>query len=322
MEFLHPLLHKAIALVGGLYLLSFLVEFVQGFYARFLRGGKNLKKAYGEWAIVTGATDGIGLAMAEQLAKKGLNLLLISRSDGKLSESKNEILAQNPNVEVRTLQVDYSSFDEASRKKVAAAIADLPIGVLVNNVGMSYPFTKYFDELNDTDVSNLISLNVDSTTWMTRICLPGMLQRKKGAIVNISSIAGISNSPLLAQYGAAKSYIAMFSRTLNAEYASKGIHVQCQVPMLVATKLAKIKKPSLFIPSPKAYAAAAVKAIGFETVVSPYWSHAIQVYILTHFPEWLVAKVVLGMHLGIRKAGMKKEQLIKEGVAPVKGKAE
>lgn len=126
-------------------------------------------------------------------------------------------------------------------------------------------------------------------------------------------MAGVSNSPLLAQYGAAKSYIAMFTRALNAEYSSKGIHVQCQVPMFVATKLAKIRKASLFVASPKQYAKAAVAAIGFETVVSPYWSHALQVYLLTNLPEWIVSKLVMNMHMGIRKAGLKKEAAMKSG---------
>ena len=83
-------------------------------------------------------------------------------------------------------------------------------------------------------------------------------------IRNISSAAGVSTSPLLAQYGAAKSYVAMFSRALNYELKSKGVHVQCQVPMFVATKLAKIKNTSLFVPSTTAYAKAAVAAIGYE----------------------------------------------------------
>ena len=105
----------------------------------------------------------------------------------------------------------------------------------------------------------------------------------------------------------------MFTRALNAEYASKGIHVQCQVPMFVATKLAKIRKASLFVASPKQYAKAAVAAIGFETVVSPYWSHALQVYLLTNLPEWIVSKIVMNMHMGIRKAGLKKEAAMKSG---------
>lgn len=124
----------------------------------------------------------------------------------------------------------------------------------------------------------------------------------------ISSIAaGVSTSPLLAQYGAAKSYIAMFSKALNAEYKDKGIHVQCQVPMFVATKLAKIKRSSLFVASPSGYARAAVAAIGYETIVSPFWTHALQIWVLTNFPEWLITWATLQMHHGIRKAGQKKE---------------
>ena len=85
-----------------------------------------------------------------------------------------------------------------------------------------------------------------------------MVSRKRGAMVNMGSGAGVSVSPLLAQYGAAKSYVAMFSKAMNAELASFGIHVQCQVPLFVATKLAKIKHASLFVASPSGYARAAV----------------------------------------------------------------
>ena len=181
------LLGKVLTHLGAFVIVIYAFDILKGFYARFLRGGKNLKKEYGDWAIVTGGTDGIGFAMAQQLAKKGLNILLISRTESKLVQCKTDLNGQFPNVEVRTLAIDYSSFDEAARKRVSVAIEDIKIGVLVNNVGMSYPFTKYFDELADEDVTNLISLNVESTTWMTRIVLPGMLERKKGSIVNISS---------------------------------------------------------------------------------------------------------------------------------------
>lgn len=142
-----------------------------------------------------------------------------------------------------------------------------------------------------------------------------MVERKRGSIVNIGSAAGVSTSPLLAQYGAAKSYITMFSRTLNVELEKFNIHVQCQVPMFVATKLAKIKKTSLFVASPAAYARAAVAAIGYEAVVSPFWSHALQIWVLTAaLPEWITSRVVMNMHHGIRKAGMRKEaKLAEEG---------
>lgn len=94
---------------------------------------------------------------------------------------------------------------------------------------------------------------------------------------------------------------------MNVELQKFNVHVQCQVPMFVATKLAKLKRTSLFVASPSSYARAAVAAIGFETVVSPYWSHALQIWLLTNLPEWLVAQLTMNMHAGIRKAGMKKE---------------
>lgn len=136
---------------------------------------------------MTGATDGIGKAMILEMAKKGLNVVLISRSHEKLTACQEEIKAKYPKIDVRVLPIDYSKFDIMSRKKVEAFIADLDVGVLVNNVGVSYPFTKYFHELNDEEVENLMKLNVDSTTWMTRIVLPGMVSRNRGAIVNIGS---------------------------------------------------------------------------------------------------------------------------------------
>lgn len=256
---------------------------------------------------MTGATDGIGKAMAFEFGRKGLNVVLISRSKDKLAACLEELQKKYPKIEVRTLAIDYSNFDAAARKLVADLIATLDVGVLVNNVGVSYPYTQYFHELDDDRVEQLMSLNINSTTLMTRIVLPGMITRKRGSIVNIGSAAGVSTSPLLAEYGGAKSYIAMFSKALNVEYAKFNIHVQCQVPMFVATKLAKIKHASLFVASPAGYAKAAICAIGYEALVSPYWTHALQIWALTNLPEWIVASLTLQLHLGIRKAGMKKE---------------
>merc|ERR1712187_675590 len=106
----------------------------------------------------------------------------------------------------------------------------------------------------------------------------GMVKRRRGAIVNTSSGAGRTTSPLLAEDSAAKSFIEMFSKGLKAELAAFGIHVQVQAPLFVATKLAKIRKTSITVPSPSGYARAAVAKIGFEDTISPYWSHALQLW--------------------------------------------
>jgi len=295
------------AITGLYFLASCFLNVLHFIWARFLRPGKNLKKSYGEWAVVTGATDGIGAAMAMEFAQKGLNVVLLSRTLANLEKTKVEIEGKTRGtVAVKIMAVDFTNFDEKARAKVTELLADLPVGVLVNNVGVSYPFTKYFHELLDSEVEDLITVNCESTTWMTRIVLPGMLARKKGAIVNMASAAGVTTSPLLAQYGAAKSYVAMFSRALHYELAPLGIHVQCQVPLFVATKLAKIRHASLTVASPKGYAKAAVANIGFGVVVSPFWAHTIQLYVLSLLPEWLGAYITGGMHHNIRKAGMKK----------------
>merc|ERR1711871_1493274 len=303
-------LHYLILLVGSLLVLAYVFDLLKGIYARLLRPGKNLLKQ-GKWAVVTGATDGIGYAMCEEFARKGLNVVLISRTLINLNAKQEELSEKYPKIQTKVLDIDYGNFDNYAQERVrnllSALATDGGISTLVNNVGISYPFTRYFHELDDERVTQLIKINIDSTTYMTRLILPHMLEAKKGNIVNISSAAGVSTSPLLAQYGAAKSYVAMFSRAMNYELREKGVHVQCQVPMFVATKLAKIKRTSLFVASPEGYAKSAVAAIGYEILVSPFWTHALQIWVLTNFPEWLVAAGTSMMHKGIRVAGMKKE---------------
>lgn len=306
-------LPKLAMVVGAAVLLSFIWEFLKGLYNHFLRPGKNIVKTYGKWAVVTGATDGIGKAMAFELAKKGCNVLLISRTQSKLDDCKKEIDAKYPEITCETLAIDYSKYDNDAENRIVKAIENKEVGVLVNNVGISYPNTKYFHELDPVNVEQLMTLNVNSTTNMTRLVLPGMISRRRGTVVSIGSAAGVSTSPLLSQYGAAKSYIAMFSRAMNEEYKSFNISFQCQVPMFVATKLAKIRKASLFVASPAGYARAAVAAIGYESLISPYWSHALQIWFLMTAPEWLVVYITKQMHLGIRSKAIKKEEKAKAG---------
>merc|ERR1719223_1107169 len=106
----------------------------------------------------------------------------------------------------------------------------------------------------------------------------------------------------------------MFSKGLKAELADFNIDVQVQAPLYVATKMAKIRKASLTVPSPAAYAKSAVAHIGYEDSVSPYWSHALQLWTQRQAPEWASISAIRSMHLGIRKAGLKKEaRLAEEG---------
>lgn len=272
-------------------------------YVHFLRPGKNLQK-YGEWAVVTGATDGIGEAIAKELASKGLNIVLISRTESKLKASALTI-ETSYGVKTKIVPVDFSTYTVEDDKRVRDAVSGLDVGILVNNVGASYDFPVYYHELPTGKESFLLDLNVRSSNSMLDIFLPVMSERKRGAIIAIGSVAGNGPSPLLASYTASKAYIDGLYRTLHYEYAGK-VDIQVQTPCLIATKLAKIRKSSITVPSATAYAKVACKAIGYDARISPYWAHALQIACLNALPESISTSLVGGMHKALRKRGLKK----------------
>eukprot|EP00897_Mesotaenium_endlicherianum_P007206 jgi/Mesen1/6513/ME000332S05517 len=286
---------------------------IRALWIVFLRPGKNLRR-YGAWAVVTGATDGIGKAFAERLAAKKINVVLVSRTQEKLTELAGQLEGKY-GVQTRTVQVDIANPDMASSlKKIENAIADLEVGILVNNVGMSYPYAKFFHEIDSELITNLIRINVEATTKITHLVIPAMLKRKKGAIVNIGSGAAtvLPSDPLYAVYAGTKAYVDQFSRTLFVEYRDRGIDVQCQAPLYVATKLAKIRHASLTCPSARTYAAYALRWIGREPRCTPYWAHSIMWWAVWMLPQPVVDAVRLQQNLGIRKRALAKEAKAKQ----------
>ena len=279
-----------LATIGGLVVLRAVLSVLSSLYGTMLRGGKNPRK-YGEWAVVTGATDGIGKAMSFELARKGCSVLLVSRSAKKLEMVAKELRASHPKVGVRTMAIDFGSLTDALREQFQALVDTLDVGVLVNNVGMSYDFCQWFHELTDDEIADMLALNVDSTTWMTRAVLPGMVSRKRGVVVNMSSAAARPPTPLLAVYSATKGYIENLTRALDIEYAGKGIRFQCQSPYWVATamtfpnsKVAVEKRATLFTPTAKKFARASVAQIGYGTMVSPHWPHSLALLAQAYLP--------------------------------------
>ncbi|XP_033117960.1 very-long-chain 3-oxoacyl-CoA reductase-like [Anneissia japonica] len=173
------------------------------YVSRTLGLNANLAKL-GKWAVVTGATDGIGKAYAEQLAKLGLNIVLISRTLSKLQATASEIESRYK-VKTRVIAVDFCLGPEIY-SDIEEKLADLEIGVLVNNVGMAYDFPKYFLEIENAKktIVDILNCNCLSMAMMTQICLPQMQQRRKGAVINISSASGLTPCPLLTVYSATK----------------------------------------------------------------------------------------------------------------------
>jgi 17beta-estradiol 17-dehydrogenase / very-long-chain 3-oxoacyl-CoA reductase len=254
---------------------------------------------------VTGATDGIGLAYCHELAKKGMNIVLISRNREKLDREAAEI-ASKYNVDTKVVVVDFNVAWEVA-KAIEPAIRNLDIGVLVNNVGISYDFPDYLHELSPEMMRKIIDLNIVSVVEMVRIVLPGMKERQRGAIVNLSSGSGNQPTPLLALYGAAKSFVDRFSQALQTEYASDRIIVQSMTPFFVATNMSKMR-PSLMVPTPQAFAEEAVNTLGHDAVTHGYMLHNLQGYVMRLLPASIVQKKIMQIHLGYRQRALRKRE--------------
>jgi len=153
---------KTVAVALVVYFVA--VPWTVALYKYLLRPGKKLR-AYGEWAVVTGASDGIGKALALEFLKADMGVLLISRTASKLVEVKAELLEKTKKDASRVLcaTVDFSGgLDEGKIATLKKAMEGLDIGILANNVGMSYPFTKYYQELSDAECRDLVSVNLES----------------------------------------------------------------------------------------------------------------------------------------------------------------
>lgn len=160
-------------------------------------------------------------------------------------------------------------------------------------------------------MNSVIKVNLEGLTWVTRSVLPGMLKKRKGAIVNIGSgSCAISSYPLVTVYAATKAYVAMFSRSIDLEYKKHGIDIQCQVPFLVATKMTRMKTSRFLAPSSEMYSKASIRWIGYEYLCIPYWPHSLHWFIMHALPDALLDWCILQHFLPMRKRGQLRDSKI------------
>jgi hypothetical protein len=186
-------------------------------------------------ALVTGASAGIGEAFARALAAEGYDLVLVARRRDRLEALAKE-LGERERISAGVEALDLAEEPELAR--LAEAVAAEPPDLLVNNAG--FGTQGRFAELDPERELEEIRLNVLALVRLTRAALPGMLERGRGAIVNVSSLAGETPGPFSATYSATKAYVTRFSEALAEELRGTGVVVQALLPGFTRTEFQEV----------------------------------------------------------------------------------
>jgi len=195
-----------------------------------------MPKAPSKTALITGASFGIGTELARIFAREGYNLVLVARTADKLRQIASELEKAHG---TRSLILATDLTDPGSPAYVIdqTTRADIQVDVLVNNAGFGQ--YGFFAENDLEECLRQIQLNVTTLTHLTRLYLPGMIERKDGGVLNVASTAAFQPGPLMAVYFATKSYVLLFSEALANELNGTGVSVTCLCPGATATEFHK-----------------------------------------------------------------------------------
>lgn len=188
----------------------------------------------GRTAIVTGASRGIGRAIAERFATEGANVVLVARSAEALGDVLSGIGRRGGHALVVATDI---TAEDAATTVTARALAEFgAIDVLVNNAGGN-SFMAPLATMRMSGWHKTVALNLDSTVHLMHEVLPHMIERGRGSIINVSSIAGLRGIPMMSHYGAAKAAVISLTKSVAVEVAPQGVRVNALVPGWIETDL-------------------------------------------------------------------------------------
>lgn len=277
------------------------------------------------WALVTGASDGIGTEFARELAHQGFNVVLHGRNDAKLSLVKEKLQKSYPGRSFKVLVADASRVEcvnciksnqrtqkEAigqgapDFKSIKAALDGLHLTVLINNAGggPSNPTFQLLQDFSEERVANNVSLNALFPLHLMRELLPMLSQNGPSLIMNISSMSD-AGFPLLSSYGASKQFLMNLTRTVGLEMTLDDAVGRVEVLGVRVGRVTGVShcdmKPSMFMPSSQTLARAALSRAGYgHGAVIGYWAHALQGVFVDVLPTWVEHRFI--------QAVMKKER--------------
>lgn len=240
------------------------------------------KRKYGEWAIVTGASEGVGREMSLMLAERGLNVVLVARR-GELLERLSETIKAQFHVQTMVISSDLSQ--SSAIENLLQSTSKLDVGLLIANAGYGTSGALINADLQ-TEL-NMLDVNCRALLVLSHFYGKRFATKKSGGIVLMSSIMAFQGVPNMANYAATKAYVQTLAEGLNIELAPYGVDVHASAPGPIATGFAKRSNLKMSAAAnPKTVALDTLNALGKSTTVRPGFLAKFLEYSLRLLPRW------------------------------------
>ena len=232
------------------------------------------------YAIVTGASEGIGKAYAERLAKEGFNLILIARRKQLLEEIKQK-LTKEYQIDVILLNYDMCNMTEEQWNEIDKLMKEKNISVLINNV--SYACSDMYHKFSVSDIDRMVKLNIEITLDITHRFINHVSNDKKYFILFMSSCSSVNISPFNAVYSATKAFIKQFGKSISYEY--QNIDCTTIVPWHISTEMIGNIPTNIGVCTPKQLVDSAFIHVGLTNEIDPYIPHYLQDWFYDRIPD-------------------------------------
>lgn len=258
---------------------------------------QRLKINYGPWAIVAGASSGIGRELAERLAESGLKLIINARTAATLDALARDLQIRY-GIEVVPVAADLS--EPAGVDQLIEAAKALPIGLLVASAGFGTS-GEFYQSTLDVEV-NMLRLNAEASLRLTHHFGQRFAEQKRGGIILLSSLVAFQGVPYAAHYAATKAYVQTLAEALAVELHTRGVHVLAAAPGPVRTGFGQRADMQMGMSlTPEQVGVPILKALGRQTTVLPGRLTKLLTYSLRTVPRWGKVRIMQAVMGGMTK---------------------